>query len=144
MDTKSSSEPTGFKGPTCPYCKAAARLVNGKVIYPATRRADLIAKSFWLCAPCKAYVGCHPGTVTPLGRLADADLRQAKMAAHDAFDPLWRSGRMRRGEAYAWLAAALGIPVPECHVGMFDLARCADVVRVCRAYSAALAAGETG
>lgn len=116
--------------PACPYCDKRARLASGADIYP--HRPDIFglhAKPFWQCVPCGAYVGCHPGTRKPLGRLANAALRLAKMRAHEAFDPLWKSGRMGRNEAYGWLTRALGIPGSECHIGMFDEAQCAAVVR---------------
>lgn len=113
----------------CPYCNAKAELVNGAVIYP--HRPDLFTKLFYHCAPCDSYVGCHPGTDKPLGRLANAQLRAAKSAAHRAFDPIWQGGRMPRKAAYAELAATLGIPVKECHIGMFDLAMCKRVIVIC-------------
>lgn len=121
----------------CPYCEAPAVLVSGDVIYPY--RSDLRAKRFWLCQPCDAYVGCHAapqgdGTV-PLGRLANAELRQAKIAAHAAFDPLWHQARpkrpMKRKAAYTWLAEQLGIPRKQCHIGKFDVEQCKRVVELC-------------
>jgi hypothetical protein len=115
--------------PTCPYCGKPASLVGGAAIYPMRR--DLYGKDFWLCRPCSAYVGCHPGTTTALGRLANAELRQAKMAAHRAFDPTWKDGNMRRKQAYAWLAGELGIGVNACHVGEFDIDVCNRVVTIC-------------
>jgi hypothetical protein len=36
-------------------------------------------------------VGCHKGTTKPLGRLADAELREWKKRAHAAFDPVWQA-----------------------------------------------------
>lgn len=130
--------------PTCPYCDRQPELVTGAKIYP--HRPDLFAKKFWLCAPCDAYVGCHPpagrkgkggvgdGSV-PLGRLANAELRRAKQAAHAAFDPLWRSGEMSRSEAYAWLASALGISGENCHIGMFGVEGCRAVIAAMNARS---------
>jgi hypothetical protein len=115
---------------TCHYCGKPAELVGGDTIYP--HRPDLAEKKFWNCTPCKAYVGCHPGTENPLGRLADAELRQAKMAAHAAFDPIWKEGRTYRRDAYAWLAQALNLTPDECHIGMFDKEGCQRVVEVCR------------
>ena len=132
--------------PHCPYCNKPAVLVTGAVIYP--HRPDLFALKFWQCAPCKAHVGCHKsgavmrvgnrkvtsdGTV-PLGRLANAQLRQAKSAAHAAFAPLWRAGGMQRREAYAWLADQLGITVANCHIGEFDIEGCRAVVTAVAAY----------
>ena len=75
--------------PVCPYCNEDAVLTTGTVLYP--HRPDLATKHFWMCWKDKAWVGCHPHSDAPLGRLANADLRRAKMAAHAAFDPLWRS-----------------------------------------------------
>ncbi|MBK8752385.1 MAG: hypothetical protein IPL99_12380 [Candidatus Competibacteraceae bacterium] len=115
--------------PVCPYCGHASRQVNGKIIYP--HRPDLYDKWFYQCAPCEAYVGCHPGTERPLGRLANVELRQAKIAAHAAFDPLWQSRHAHRRDAYAWLAEQLGIAVKHCHIGQFDIDQCRRVVVVC-------------
>lgn len=120
---------------TCPYCSSEAKLVGGDVIYP--HRSDLQAKRFWLCAPCDAYVGCHGDTTQPFGRLADRELRQAKMDAHAAFDRIWRARDKRnrpqtRREAYAWLAKQLGIEREQCHIGMFDVQTCQRVVEVCK------------
>ena len=117
----------------CPYCNHPAPLVSGDAIYP--HRPDLYVKKFYLCKPCKAYVGCHQGTENPLGRLADADLRRAKVAAHAAFDPIWKEGTMSRSAAYAWLAAKLGVKPRDCHIGMFDVSTCEAVIRVCRILS---------
>lgn len=112
----------------CPYCCGEAELVTGQAIYP--HRPDLAHKRFYRCHSCDAYVGCHPGTTKPLGRLANASLRQAKQRAHKSFDPLWKTGRMKRGQAYAWLAQQLGIPKQDCHIGMFDEDTCERVVRI--------------
>jgi hypothetical protein len=122
---------------TCPYCSFDAELVLGGAVYPGRR--DLADKHFWLCRPCGAYVGCHPKTTTPLGCLADAELRAAKIRAHAAFDETWRrkfyaEGRGRgksRGDGYRWLAWRLGMHPRDCHIGMFDVATCEKVVTVC-------------
>lgn len=122
--------------PKCPYCQNSAHLVTGQIIYP--HRPDLWRFKFWLCAPCEAYVGCHKqgeGT-RPLGRLANRELRDAKQAAHLAFDRLWRNkGKitLTRKEAYAWLAEQLNINVKDCHIGQFDVMQCRRVVAICEA-----------
>lgn len=116
----------------CPYCQTTAPLVTGQTVYP--HRPDLYTKSFYFCQPCDAYVGCHNGTAHALGRLANAELRAAKIRAHSAFDLIWKTGSMRRGDAYTWLAEKLQIEKTECHIGMFDVAMCDKVVTVCEEY----------
>lgn len=128
------SLPKHSAAPACPYCSGPSALVSGDVIYP--HRPDLHEKKFYSCASCNAYVGCHPGTVVPLGRLANAELRLAKNRAHSVFDPLWRDGSMRRVEAYKWLAQSLGIPRKQAHIGMFDVAQCKAVVDAVKARQA--------
>lgn len=112
--------------PICPYCNKISKLVTGKEIYP--HRKDLFSLNFYSCSSCDAYVGTHKGTTKPLGRLANKELRKAKSAAHRAFDPLWKFGGMKRKEAYKWLAEVLNIKSADCHIGMFDVEMCEDVV----------------
>ena len=64
--------------------------------------------------------------------MANRNLRQAKMAAHTAFDPLWRNGAQHRRRAYAWLAEQLDIAEQDCHIGLFDIEICHRVVAVCK------------
>lgn len=125
----------------CPYCGNAAKFVTGEAIYP--HRKDLFYKRFYECKPCDAYVGCHDavdsdgknglgdGTIA-LGRLANKELRQAKMAVHAVFDPLWKNGSMARKHAYNLLATKLKIKKEDCHVGMFDVETCRKVIEICK------------
>lgn len=108
-------------------CSCPAELVTGETIYP--QRPDLHDRYFWLCRRDGNYVGCHPGTKRALGTPADYATRLARSSAHYHFDLLWRSGVMKRAEAYAALAEHLGIPVGLCHVGSFDRERCWEVRR---------------
>lgn len=121
--------------PECPYCGEVSDRVSGRAIYP--HRADLSHKVFYQCAPCDAYVGCHPHTETALGRLADAELRLEKRKTHAVFDVLWKSGNMSRSQAYKWLCEKLGIGSQECHIGMFSVAMCKRAQRACQEYTAA-------
>lgn len=75
-------------------------------------------------------VGCHPGTDVPLGYMADGYTRRARMRAHQAFDPIWKDSYLiNRREAYRMLADHLGIPESECHISMFGISRCAQVIQ---------------
>lgn len=125
----------------CPYCtkpavfhSSSAHVYHGRDYGP-----------IYHCEPCEAWVGCHPNTETPLGRLADKALRQAKIKVHAVFDPIWKarwarkSGadskykkHMARGGRYKRLAELMGIPREECHIGMFDLERCEAAIRICQ------------
>ena len=110
----------------CDYCGRRAAFVDSKEIYG--RSYGMV----YLCRNCGAYVGVHKGTDKPLGRLADAELRRWKMAAHNAFDPIWKYGkfRHRRNAAYAWLSEKMGLPVEQTHIGMFDAAQCQQVIQI--------------
>lgn len=115
--------------PTCPYCNNPSKKVTGADIYP--HRQDLWDIVIYECKPCDARVGCHKGTDKPLGRLADAELRKAKSAAHAAFDPIWKLNVRTRNGAYQWLAKKLGIRPKDCHIGMFDVETCHRVIQIC-------------
>lgn len=125
----------------CPGCQREAELTDGAEVYP--HRLDLSAKKFWICRPCGACVGCHPGTTRPLGMLANAELRRARMLLHNRMlDPLWQTAdqydgyapederarkkirRRARERVYKYLANRLGLPREETHTGLFDLETC--------------------
>lgn len=79
---------------------------------------------------CKATHGAHADG-TPLGIPGDRETKDARMAAHAVFDKKWRSGALGRSEAYAWLAAKLGVSKAECHIGRFDKETCQRVIEIC-------------
>lgn len=87
----------------------------------------------WLCAACGRYVGSHRDG-WPLGVPADKETRDARKAAHAAFDPIWKppTGHGYRREAYQWLAAALGRPGEEIHIGEMTAETARRVVTVVR------------
>lgn len=86
-----------------------ARLTDGAEIYP--HRRDLASFPFWKCDGCGNHVGCHHKTkvrTKPLGCIPTAEIRNARFHIHRVLDPLWKSGRMTRGQVYAELGRALG------------------------------------
>lgn len=111
----------------CDYCGRRAEYVDSAEIYHGKSYGMI-----YLCRPCRAYVGVHDGTNKPLGRLADAELREWKKRAHAAFDPIWQQGRFRkkRNKAYAWLAEKMGLTKEETHIGMFDVPQCKQVIQI--------------
>lgn len=124
-------------GQFCPYCSKPVEFRKSS--------EGVYRKNYgpiWICSgypECQSWVGCHPKTDKPLGRLANSELRKMKMKAHAHFDPLWKcklnlaGGKKKeaRGAAYRWLAQELGIPIEDCHIGMFDVGTCQRVIDVC-------------
>lgn len=131
-----------MSAPICDYCGKPATLRRSSAFLYRGRDYGPV----WYCPCVPAWVGCHKGTEEPLGRLADAELRKAKQAAHRAFDPFWLAIKPRKAarvNAYAWLARALCLSRENCHIGMFDVATCKRVVLLCRERKTALT-NETG
>ncbi len=106
--------------PNCNYCGAPAVLArSGEEAYPY--RED--HGPLWMCADCQAWIGIFPRSTrhVPLGRLADANLRDLKARLHAALEPLAQA-KVRRGgcnvfEARAkgikWIAQEIGTELPE-------------------------------
>jgi hypothetical protein len=125
--------------PICPYCSARARYLQSSAELYGGRDYGPV----WACLRCRAWVGCHKGTTTPLGRLADAHLRRWKRNVHAVFDPIWQRRFERkhvvdpkykkahaRGGRYKRLAELMGIPRNECHIGMFDIQLCKRAISI--------------
>lgn len=111
----------------CPYCGSPVIKTTNDKIYGKIYGNGQV----YMCTGCDAYVGCHDHG-EPLGRLANARLRELKKEAHALFDPIWKTKKMSRGNAYGYLAKALGIPKSECHFGWFDedtLLKAIDVLK---------------
>jgi hypothetical protein len=121
----------------CPYCKRPVELADSSKIYGRSYGMVYICTGY---PSCDAYVGVHKGTDRALGRLANRELREAKKAAHAAFDVLWMakiridkvSKRLARNAGYRWLAEQMGMPREICHIGMFDVDECKRVVEISR------------
>lgn len=109
----------------CPYCNQPAKCVPNEEIYNGKR----YGKSYmmWWCEPCDAYVGTHENDPDrPLGTLANRELREWRKKAHRAFDPLWKSKKMKRQEAYRWLYEQTGKWI---HMGESDIETCKLVIK---------------
>lgn len=57
--------------------------------------------------------------------MANKELREWRMKAHAAIDPLYKSGRMKRGTLYARLGDFLG---KEVHIGWSDIEDCKAII----------------
>ncbi len=103
----------------CDYCGQSADISS-------TPRGPI-----WLCVPCDAWVPIYPQSPTakPMGRLANAELREAKRQFHQAMHPIVNMSSRRR--AYEWLAKAMGLTAHECDGHRFDLDQARKATQLC-------------
>jgi hypothetical protein len=50
----------------------------------------------------------------------DSETHFARRNAHEAFDPIWKQGKLSRSEAYKRLARVLQMTRKECHIKKMD------------------------
>lgn len=112
----------------CNYCGNPAEYVDSTIVYGSSYGM------IYYCKPCNAWVGVHKGSGTPLGTLANAELRAYRRKAHGLFDRIWRRRWMSRSKAYAWLSEQMGLAREETHIGMFSIEQCRTVIDLCLAY----------
>lgn len=110
----------------CTGCEkdVEARLTDGRERYP--HRPLLADIPFWKCDTCKNYVGCHHKTSTPtrpLGCIATPEILDARKKLHALIDPLWKSGRVSRGQVYRHISTKLGYPYHNGEIRTMDEAR---------------------
>lgn len=91
----------------------------------------LLKRSFWVCVPCQAYVLTHKRALkygedgtTPLGPLANQELRRKRFLLHEKMDPIWKQRMWTRDKLYKWLANRLGLPLETCHIAMLSAEDC--------------------
>lgn len=134
--------------PVCDYCGEKALLARfGDAAYPYRDEHG----ELWVCPPCDAWIGIFPRSRrhVPLGRLANAELRQAKSDLHAALEPLVAAKMRRDGcnafEARAkgirWLATQLGQD-PATTLHGFDLETCRAAIALVREFLANRQRGE--
>lgn len=109
----------------CPYCSAATKIADSKVIYGSSYGPVLMCSNY---PKCNSFVGIHKGTDIPKGTLAGPGLRNWRKRAHGLFDKLWRERGMHRRQAYQYLAKILGVPPAQAHIGWCDEKQCAHIV----------------
>lgn len=123
----------------CCQCedKVDARLTDGSEIYP--HRQDLYDLPFWVCDICHNYVGCHHKTTNrtaPLGNIPTPAIRGARKHIHAILDPLWKSGKVKRKQAYAWLSERLGWKYHTAKIRNIEEAR--EVYKLAKEYAGTL------
>jgi len=87
----------------------------------------------WVCSrfpECDSYVGCHNGTTTAKGTLADRQIREARKRAHTAFDTGWMTGVLweNRKQAYNWIRQIMNLDDGHAHIAMMDAEQCETLI----------------
>ncbi|MFM0069378.1 zinc-finger-containing protein [Paraburkholderia aspalathi] len=123
--------------PFCDYCGGKAALArSGDHDYPYHRDHGPL----WLCARCSAWIGVVPNSRrhVPLGRLANAPLRDGKTRLHAALEPLVAAKVRRdrcnpfeaRARACRWLAAEMKLNEKHSNIHLFDLEQCTTAISI--------------
>jgi len=64
----------------------------------------------------------------PISVPANYSTRQARRAAHEAFDSLWKSGIFKRSQAYKQLAQHMCMETKDTHIAQFNSDQCSKVM----------------
>ncbi len=118
----------GNLAPRCPYCGSHTILRSAEGIYIDNSRDTklYVCKNY---PRCDSYVRVHPGTLIPVGTVANRELRALRAEAHRHFDRLHKEGFMSKQDAYQWLASTLGVPESQAHIGYLSEYYCNTVIQ---------------
>ncbi len=109
---------------TCPYCQKEATYAPNEQWYGKRYGRSYMC---YFCKPCDAYVGTHNNTTKPLGTMANKELRQWRIKAHNKIDKLWQNKTHTRNEVYQYLNKTFG---REIHIGGSDLETCKQITQL--------------
>ena len=107
---------------TCQYCGKPLEYAKGKLVYmtPAYAQINIVVCSGY--PECDSYVGCHTGTLIPMGSVANSELRALRRLTHEVFDHQWETGRISRARAYKEMSKIKGLE--PFHIGEFTKEQC--------------------
>ncbi len=115
-----------MKPQVCPFCRSRVSLIDSAKVFGYSYGFIYLCDFY---PNCDARGGCHPGTIKPLGTLADKELRRWRRLAHQKFDPLWKLGIFPcRNAAYKWLSKVMRLPLAKTHIAMFNIRQCQRVI----------------
>ena len=121
---------TIVRGLKCPYCHCETELVDEMDVYGSSN----YGRKFRRCLmDTRHFVGCYrsPNHLS-LGRLADDELRQCRMNAHEVLDALWNGKHPvfdSRQKTYVVLSDLFEVPKEFFHIGMMDVPWCLYVTK---------------
>lgn len=117
----------------CPYCGSPALCRPASMIHGSSTLEN--GRYLYVCSrwpECDAYVAAHKKDKSPMGTLANGNLRHKRILAHRALKELQISRHMEKWAAYLWLQGILGLNEEQVHIGLFSEQMCDRVVFLCR------------
>ena len=105
----------------CPYCGRQAVLRPAMYVY-GERNLDP-ENYLYVCGgypACDSYIGVHKKSLSPMGTLADGNLRHKRIEAHRALNEVINAGVMTKHGLYIWLQNRLCLSETEMHIGKFS------------------------
>lgn len=117
----------------CPYCGAQALLRPASWVHGKSEQSQ--GKHLYVCSnwpKCDSYVAAHEGDLTPMGTLANSELRHKRILAHKALAKYQKVTGMDRWATYIWLEGKLGLDQRSTHIGLFSEETCNEVIALCK------------
>lgn len=117
----------------CPYCGAQAILRPASWVHGKSEQSQ--GKHLYVCRnwpKCDSYVAVHEGDLTPMGTLANTELRHKRILAHKALAKYQKVTGMDRWATYIWLEGKLGLDQRSTHIGLFSEETCNEVIVLCK------------
>ena len=117
----------------CPYCGRQAVLRPAMYVY-GERNLDP-ENYLYVCGgypACDSYIVVHKKSLSPMGTLADGNLRHKRIEAHRALNEVINAGVMTKHGLYIWLQNRLCLSETEMHIGKFSYFRCEETIRECK------------
>jgi len=124
------------------YCGSTASLRSNALLYAGREYGNGKA---WICdhfPKCRGSVGTHPDG-RPLGIIPDEETKKLRIKLHDMIDPLWKSGKVKRGSVYGWLKRITG-GTKEIHMGETTREDCLRLMELIQANPYATAPRDGG
>lgn len=63
---------------------------------------------------------------------ATKEVKDWRIKAHNAFDKLWKNGKMTKNEAYSWISNKMG--KKKIHIGELDKTDCEKIIQYTEEY----------
>ena len=117
---------------SCPYCGSPAICRPAAMVHGSSTLEK--GHYLYVCSrfpECDAYVAAHKRDRSPMGTLADRELRHKRALAHNALESLQKARHMEKWAVYLWLQGKLELDEEQAHIGLFSGQMCDRVISLC-------------